>query len=349
MTLVETEIQQIPRPHIITLVDSEHYGKFAIEPLDRGFASTLGNPLRRVLLSSLRGAAVTWIKIDGVLHEYSVVPHVKEEVLELILNVKAIRWKAHSDRPGTMRLEAEGEGKVKAGDIITSVDFDIANPELHLATMDSPDARLSMEFNVEQDKGYIPAQHDEGLPIGVLPVDALFSPVRKVNYTVERTRLGQVTDYERLVLEVWTDGTISAIDAVTQASQILADHFLLFGNVGKDEEEEEIGLLGTAQNVRTEQHNMPIEQLALSARNFNSLKRANLNKVGDILDLEASELRKIRNFGEKSLQELYGRLSEHGLLPESTEDSEIDDSQTGLEEDGAVVVSRASDVDQELL
>ena len=345
MTFAETEIQ-IPRPHIITLTDSEHYGKFAIEPLDRGFAATLGNPLRRVLLSSLRGAAVTWIKIDGVLHEYSVVPHVKEEVLELILNVKAIRLKAHSDRSGTMHLETGGEGEVKAGDISTSTDFDIVNPELHLATMDSSDARLSIEFNIEQDKGYIPAQHDEGLPIGVLPVDALFSPVRKVNYTVERTRLGQVTDYERLVLEVWTDGTITAIEAVTQASQILADHFLLFRNTGKEEEEE--GLAGIAQRTQSEQYNMPIEQLALSARNFNSLKRANLNKVGDILELEASELRKIRNFGEKSLEELYSRLSDYGLLPESTEDSEIDEPQIDPE-DSVVVVSKASDGDEELL
>ncbi len=345
MTLLETEVQ-IPRPHIITLEDSEHYGRFAIEPLDRGFATTLGNPLRRVLLSSLRGTAVTWIKIEGVLHEYSVVPHVKEEVLELILNVKAIRLKSHSDRPGKMRLEVKGEGEIKAGDITTSADFDIANPELHLATLDSPDARLSIEFNVEQDKGYIPAQHDEGLPIGVLPVDALFSPVRKVNYTVERTRLGQVTDYERLVLEVWTDGTVSAIDAVTQASQILVDHFFLFGNAGKDEEED-IGLLGPAQNVRAEQYNMPIEQLGLSARNFNCLKRANLNKVGDVLELEASELRKIRNFGEKSLQELYERLSEYGLLSENTDDSEVGDAQVTAEDDFVVVSS--GDKDEDLL
>jgi DNA-directed RNA polymerase subunit alpha len=179
-----------------------------------------------------------------------------------------------------------------------------------------------------------------------LPVDALFSPVRKVNYTVERTRLGQVTDYERLVLEVWTDGTITAIEAVTQASQILADHFLLFRNTGKEEEEE--GLAGTAQHAQPEQYNMPIEQLALSARNFNSLKRANLNKVGDILELEASELRKIRNFGEKSLEELYSRLSDYGLLPESTEDSEIDEPQIDPE-DSVVVVSKASDGDEDLL
>ena len=347
MTLDEPEI---PRPSIVTLEAIEHYGRFAIEPLERGFGTTLGNPLRRVLLSSLTGTAVTWIKIDGVLHEYSVIPHIKEEVLELILNVKAIRLRSQTDRPGKLRLEVQGEGEVKAGDIVASADFEVANPDLHLATLDSPEATLSVEFNVEQGKGYLPAKHDDGLPIGVLPVDAIFGPVRKVNYTVERTRVGQVTDYERLLLEVWTDGTISAVEAVRRAAQILVEHFFLFSNAGRAEEPggEQRGL---ALAIPAEQYNMPIEQLGLSSRTLNCLKRANINKTGEVLERDASELRKIRNFGEKSLEELYQQLEEHGLMPKPADASPDDVSPEAAEdslEEEALAVPGAGSAEEEL-
>ena len=216
------------KPDVHVLESEDTYGKVAVEPLQRGFGLTIGNPLRRILLSSTTGSAITWVKIDDVVHEYTVIPGVKEEVMELLLNVKRIRIRAQSDRAGKMRLDVAGGGRICAGDIATSSDFEIVNPELHLATLDSEDAHLSIEFNVEQGVGYQPAtlsDVSDSLPVGVLPVDAIFSPVRKVNYAVERTRVGQATDYERLILEVWTDGTIKPVEAVRRAAETLVNHF----------------------------------------------------------------------------------------------------------------------------
>ncbi len=224
------------KPDVHVIESDDTYGKVAVEPLERGFALTLGNPMRRILLSSTNGSAVTWVKIDDVVHEYTAIPGVKEEVMELLLNFKRIRIRAQSERSGKMRLDVSGGGPVCAGDIATSSDFEIVNPELHLATLDSDDAHLSIEFNVEQGVGYVQAvQGDgvDGLPVGVLPLDAIFSPVRKVNYNVERTRVGQVTDYERLVLEVWTDGTITPVEAVRRAAETLVNHFFLFSTLDK--------------------------------------------------------------------------------------------------------------------
>ena len=225
-------------PGVHVLESDDTYGKVAVEPLQRGFGLTIGNPLRRILLSSTNGSAITWVKIDDVVHEYTAIPGVKEEVMELLLNFKRIRIRSQSNRAGKMRLEVTGEGRICAGDIATSSDFEIVNPELHLATLDSVDSHLSIEFNVEQGVGYQPAiQADsaDGLPRGVLPLDAIFSPVRKVNYNIERTRVGQITDYERLVLEVWTEGTIKPEEAVRRAAESLVNHFFLFSNlvVGK--------------------------------------------------------------------------------------------------------------------
>jgi len=301
------------KPEIRVLESEETYGKVAVEPLPRGFGLTIGNPLRRILLSSTNGSAITWVKIDDVVHEYATVPGVKEEVMELLLNVKRIRIRSQSDRAGKMRLDVTGEGRVCAGDISTSSDFEIVNPELHLATLDSDTAHLSMEFNVEQGVGYQVAAQADGTsnpPVGVLPVDAVFSPVRKVNYNVERTRVGQVTDYERLIMEVWTDGTIRAVEAIQQAAENLVDHFFLFSNINKVAEEgtERVPLV-----VSPEIYQTPIEKLELSPRTLNCLKRFHISKVGEVLDMSDDELLKIRNFGEKSLNELKEKLVEHGV------------------------------------
>lgn len=301
------------KPEIRVLESEDTYGKVAVEPLPRGFGLTIGNPLRRILLSSTNGSAVTWVKIDDVVHEYAAVPGVKEEVMEILLNVKRIRIRSQSDRSGKMRLDVTGEGRVCAGDISTSSDFEIVNPELHLATLDSDSAHLSMEFNVEQGVGYQVAAQADGTsnpPVGVLPVDAVFSPVRKVNYNVERTRVGQVTDYERLIMEVWTDGTIRAVEAIQQAAENLVDHFFLFSNINKVAE---VGTERVPLVVSPEIYQTPIEKLELSPRTLNCLKRSHISKVGEVLEMSDDELLKIRNFGEKSLDELKEKLAEHGV------------------------------------
>ena len=300
------------KPEIRVLESEDTYGKVAVEPLPRGFGLTIGNPLRRILLSSTHGSAITWVKIDDVVHEYSALSGVKEEVMELLLNVKRIRIRSQSDRAGKMRLDVTGEGRVCAGDIATSSDFEIVNPELHLATLDADDAHLSIEFNVEQGVGYRPAVQNDGTnsPVGVLPVDAVFSPVRKVNYNIERTRVGQVTDFERLVMEVWTDGTINAVEAIQQAAENLVNHFFLFSNLNRVAEE---GSDRMPLVVSPEVYQMPIEKLELSPRTLNCLKRSHISKVGEVLEMSDDELLKIRNFGEKSLVELKEKLIEHGI------------------------------------
>ena len=306
-------------PEITILEDQETYGKFAFEPLERGYAITVGNPMRRMLLSSIEGTAITWVKIDEVLHEYSTIPNMKEEVMEFLLNVKGICIRSVTGRPGKMRLEIRGEGRVCAGDIATSADFEIVNPELHLATLDSEDAVLSVEFNVDHGKGYQPVPPGgDGLGgplMGVLPIDAIYNPVRKVNYSVERTRVGHVTDYERLVLEVWTDGTISPVEALRKSSQALVNHFFRFSNLGH---EAVGGPDRPSIAVSPEVYQTPIEKLELSPRTLNCLKRAHITKVGHVLEMSNSELLKIRNFGDKSLFELMEKLQGEGIL--STEE-----------------------------
>ena len=301
------------KPEIRVLESEDTYGKVAVEPLPRGFGLTIGNPLRRILLSSTNGSAITWVKIDDVVHEYAAVSGVKEEVMELLLNIKRIRIRSQSDRAGKMRLDVTGEGRVCAGDISTSSDFEIVNPELHLATLDSDDARLSIEFNVEQGVGYQVAVQSDGTsnpPVGVLPVDAVFNPVRKVNYNVEHTRGGQVTDFERLVMEVWTDGTIRAVEAIQQAAENLVDKFFLFSNLNRVAEE---GTERAPLVVSPEIYQTPIEKLELSPRTLNCLKRSHISKVGEVLEMSDDDLLKIRNFGEKSMDELKEKLIEHGV------------------------------------
>ena len=301
------------KPDIRVMESEETYGKVAVEPLQRGFGLTIGNPLRRILLSSTSGSAITWVKIDDVVHEYTAIPGVKEEVMEILLNVKRIRIRSRSDRAGKMRLDVTGEGRVCAGDISTSSDFEIVNPELHLATLDGHGSHLAMEFNVEQGVGYQSTAQSDGAnnpPVGVLPVDAVFNPVRKVNYNVESRRVGQVTDYERLVMEVWTDGTIRPVEAVQQAAENLVSHFFLFSNLNR--------MAGSATDrtplsISPEVYQTPIEKLDLSPRTLNCLKRAHISRVGEILEMADDDLLKIRNFGDKSLVELQEKLAVHGI------------------------------------
>ncbi|MEE9198604.1 MAG: DNA-directed RNA polymerase subunit alpha [Dehalococcoidia bacterium] len=319
------------KPSVEVVETEDTYGKFSIEPLERGFGVTLGNSLRRVLLSSIEGAAVTWIKVDGVQHEYSTIPHVTEDVTEFLLNVKAIRLQSHSDRPGKLVLDVKGEGVVCAGDISPSADYEVVNPELPLANVDSEEGRLSVEFNVERGTGYIPAGNADGLPLGALPVDAIFTPVRKVNYDVDNVRVGQATNKERLILEVWTDGTVSPVDALREAGQNLVEYFFLFSNAGKVLEQGD-DKRPLALSIPPEQYNILIENLGLSARTHNCLKRANIDKVGEVLETSKEELLAIRNFGEKSLMELYQALEAKGLLVTApAEDEAADEGQEGDE------------------
>jgi len=314
------------KPEIRILDGNDTYGKIAIEPLQRGYGITIGNPLRRILLSSIKGAAITWVKIDNVVHEYTAVAGVKEEVIDLMMNIKRIRIHSKSERTGKMRLEVNGEGRVCAGDISTSADFEIVNPELHLATLDSTDSSLSIEFNVEHGVGYQPALQSEGvtgLPVGVLPVDAIFSPVRKVNYNIERTRVGQVTDFERLVLEIWTDGTITPVDAVREAADGLVNHFFLFSNLNRTVEP---GEPRPTLTVSPEIYQTPIERLDLSPRTLNCLKRAHITKVGEVLEMSDDDLLKIRNFGDRSLEELREKLTERGIASYPKDSDELADS-----------------------
>jgi DNA-directed RNA polymerase subunit alpha len=270
-----------------------------------------------VLLSSLPGAAVTAVKIEGVQHEFTSIPHVKEDVIELRLNIKGLRLRALSDVPGRLFLEASGEGAVCAGDIKPSAEFEIVNPELHLATLDSADAQLSITFYVEQGKGYVPASRGDGLPLGVIPVDAVFTPVRRVNYAVGKTRVGQVSNYDKLTLEVWTDGTILPREALAQSAEILTKHFSLFSELGKVHIEGEEPL---APAIPPEKYEMPLEQLGLSARTFNSLRRSGITKVGELLEKNDDDLLALRSFGQKSLEEVQERLETLDLKPRAEEE-----------------------------
>jgi len=293
----------------------ETFGRIVAEPLEAGFGITIGNALRRTLLSALPGTAITAVRIEGVEHEFTTLPHMKEDVVEFLLNVKDIRIRSLTDRPGKMFLDASGEGEVTAGQIQQTADYEIVNPELHLATLDSPEARLSIEFNVEQGRGYVPAGTSDGLAIGVIPVDAIFTPVRRVNYRIEHTRVGQVTNYDRLILEVWTDGSISPTDAVSNAAEVLAEQFAVFSRLGRPEPTMVGRGLGSGAALAPDRYNTPIEELNLSVRAYNCLKRSGLMTVGAVLEKSEEELLALRNFGRKSYDELKEKLVSMGFLP----------------------------------
>ena len=312
---------EVPGLSIVDEENGESYGRFLVQPLEKGWGVTLGNPIRRILLNSLSGTAITWIKIDGIQHEYSTLENMREGIVEFILNVKGVRIKSLTDRPGRLRLDVSGEGEIKAGDIMATSDFEIVNPDHHLATLDNEKARLSVEFNVDQGTGNLVGSNDEGLPIGVLPVDAIFSPVRKVNFEVEPTRVGQNSDLEKLVIEVWTDKTISPLDALQSASNQLMDKFYLFTQFDKKLEESDAP---TLPGVSPEIFNTLVETLDLSARTLNCLKRANINRVGEVLMMPKGDVLKIRNFGQKSLDELYDKLAEYNYLPNENGENSVE-------------------------
>ncbi len=294
----------------------EDYARIVAAPLPPGFGITLGNALRRVLLSSLQGAAVTSVRIDGVQHEFSTIPNVKEDTIEFLLNVKEMRLRALAERPGTMVLDISGrEGPIVAADIQIPEHYEIVNPDLYLATVNSADGRLYVEFNVEQGRGYQPAGQVDGTTIGVIPVDAIFSPVRKVNYRIEHTRVGQATNYDKLTLEVWTDGTVSGVDAVSKSADILVEQFTLFSHMGRPALPTVERGLGAGIQLTPDKYHMAIEDLNLSMRAYNCLRRSGLMAVGQVLEKSEEELLALRNFGRKSYDELRERLDELGLLP----------------------------------
>ena len=306
---------QLAVPQIEIVESDDDFARIVAEPLEPGFGITVGNALRRVLLSSLPGAAVVSVRIDGVQHEFSTIPHMKEDTIEFLLNVKELRLRALSDRPGKLFLEITGrEGGITAADIQAPPDYEIVNTGLHLATLDSTDAELRVEFNVEQGRGYVPAGQTDGLPIGVIPVDAIFTPVHKVNYKVEHTRVGQASNFDRLVLEVWTDGTVSAVEAISQSADILLSQLALFSQLGKPSPPLVERGLGAGTVLTPGRYNTPIEDLQLSVRAYNCLKRSGLMTVGQVLEKSEDELLSLRNFGRKSYDELRDRLIELGFL-----------------------------------
>jgi DNA-directed RNA polymerase subunit alpha len=305
-------------PHITATESEQNYASYDIEPLEAGYGSTLGNSLRRVLLSSLSGAAVTSIKIDGVQHEFQDVPGVKEDVTDIVLNVKRLRLRSFSDRPVTMRIEVTGERQITGADIQAPSTIEIVNPDAYICTVDDPNARFEMELMVESGKGYVPAESKEDQPIGQIPVDAIFSPVERVSYTVSNTRVGQMTNYDKIVLQIWTDGTITPDEALRQASHILVQHFQMIAEWNEPGiVEPAIPTLPGATSFQIPQkiYDTPIEELDLSVRAYNCLKRSNITKVGQVLTMSRDDLLAVRNFGEKSLTELADRLIQRKLLP----------------------------------
>lgn len=302
-----------PRIECLESPDDISYGKFVVEPLERGYGTTLGNSLRRVLLSSLPGYAPTSIRIAGVQHEFSTIPGVKEDVTEVVLNVKGIIARLHCDGPKTVYIEAAGECEVTAGDIKADAEVEILNPELHIASL-GPDGALSMEITLDHGRGYIPADKNKSAQqvIGTIPVDSIYAPVLKVNYAVENTRVGNQTDFDKLTIEVWTDKTISARDALSLGAKILCDHFTLFTDLS-----DTIGNSCTVVEKEPERPDtvmkMTIEELDLSVRSFNCLKRANINTVEDLTNKTEEEMIKVRNLGRKSLEEVEHKLAMMGL------------------------------------
>jgi DNA-directed RNA polymerase subunit alpha len=297
---------------IETVESKEGYGKFSVEPIEKGFSVTLGNSMRRVLLGFLQGAAVTRVRIEGIHHEFSVIPHVKEDTTEFLLNVKALRLKPISGEAAKLLLDIDGERRVTAADIRPSADFEIANPDLYLAYLDSADARLNVEFDIELGRGYREAESSGSLPVDVIPVDAIFTPVRKVNFTVEPIHMGQETRHERLWLEVWTDGTITPAEAVSRAATTLIDQLSPLSGLSRvalPVGEKEMARPTIAPDLA----GMPVEQLNLSVRTLNCLRRGNINTVGELMSKSEKELMSLRNFGIKSKQELEERLESLGL------------------------------------
>jgi DNA-directed RNA polymerase subunit alpha len=313
----------LPKIEVDNDVNTLNYGRFIIGPLESGYGITIGNALRRVLLSSLLGAAVSSIRVNDVPHEFSDIPNAREDMTQLILNVKKLRLKLTDCETARLRLEVQGEGVVTAADLQLPPEVEVVNPDLYLLTLDSEDAQFEMELAVDQGRGYSPSDERGRLPIGEIPVDAIYSPVRRVNYDVERARVGQMTNYDRLILEIWTDGTLRPEDTLSQSAQTLVTHLRMIAGISEETlamEEAEV----EEPAIPNEVYEVPIEQLDLSVRVFNSLKRTGITKVGEVLDmLEKGEdaMLAIRNFGEKSLRELQDQLSAKGFLSEDEDEA----------------------------
>ncbi len=307
-------MQDLILPRIKNTKTQGNYASYDIEPLEAGYGMTLGNALRRVLLSSLPGAAVTSVRIDRVQHEFQDIPNVKEDVTDIVLNIKKLRLRSFSDHPVSMRLEVSGEHQVTAADIAAPSTVEIVNPDLYIATLDNDNAHLEMELVVEAGRGYVPADSKEDQPIGVIPVDAIYTPVQKVNYSVEHTRVGQMTNYDKIVMDIWTDGTITPDEALRQSADILVRHFTQLANYRATLAEPEKPPL-SSMPIPQKIYDTPIEELDLSVRAYNCLKRSNITKVGQVLSMNEEDLLGVRNFGEKSLQELRERLLARNFLP----------------------------------
>lgn len=308
---------EIEKPRIETeeLTEDGKHGRFVVEPLERGFGNTLGNSLRRVLLSSLEGCAVTSIKIDGVLHEFSTIPGVKEDVTEIVLNMKSVVAKLYETSPKVVEISAQGPCVVTAGDIKCDSEVEILNPEQHIATL-GEDAKLNMEITIDKGRGYIPAERNKLISgnnvIGVLPIDSIYTPVLKVNYTVDNTRVGQITDYDKLTLDVWTNGLINAQEAVSLAAKVLTEHLNLFVNLSDKASSAEV-MVEKDDKGKEKILEMTIEDLDLSVRSFNCLKRAGINTVEDLINKSEEDMMKVRNLGRKSLEEVIQKLNSLGF------------------------------------
>ena len=313
---------EIVKPTITKEIDENgHYGKFVVEPLERGYGTTLGNCMRRILLSSLPGAAITSVKIDGILHEFSTIPGVKEDVTEIILNLKRLAVRINGDENKRAIINAVGPKEVTAADIIVDEDTEIFNPDLHIATL-ADNATLVMEMNLTSGRGYVPAEQNkkENTPIAEIPVDSIFTPVKKVNFTVDNTRVGQVTDFDKLTLELWTDGSITPEEGVSIGAKIMQEHLNLFIGLGSDVDEMEF-MIEKDEDRKVKALEMTIEDLELSVRSFNCLKRASINTVEELTQRSEEDMMKVRNLGMKSLVEVKNKLAELGLSLKPNDDN----------------------------
>ncbi|CAM3498300.1 DNA-directed RNA polymerase subunit alpha [Hydrogenibacillus schlegelii] len=308
-----------PKIEVVEVSPDGSYGKFVVEPLERGYGTTLGNSLRRVLLSSIPGAAVTSVQIDGVLHEFSTIDGVYEDVTEIILNLKKLSLRIHSDEEKVLTVEADGEGDVLAGDIRADSDVEILNPELKIATL-APGARLHMRMTARRGRGYVSAEGNkrDDAPIGVIPIDSIYSPVLRVNYTVENTRVGQITNYDKLTLEVWTDRSVRPEEAVSYAAKILIEHLNLFVTLSGEGSSAEF-MIEKEKDKREKVLELPIEELDLSVRSYNCLKRAGINTIGELTEKTEEDMMKVRNLGKKSLEEVIQKLASFGLSLKKSE------------------------------
>lgn len=302
-----------PIIEIVDKKDDETYGRFVIEPLERGYGTTLGNSLRRIMLSSLPGVAVTSVKIEGVLHEFSTIPGVKEDVIEILLNLKGLAADIYTDEPKVIYIEASEEGEITAGDILADSDVDILNPEMHIATL-AKGATLNMEMRIEKGRGYVAAEKNKysGMPIGTIPMDSIFSPIKKVIFLVENTRVGQITDFDKLTLDIWTDGTTTPEEALSLAAKVLSEHLNLFINLTEHATTVEI-MVEKEESEKERIREMSIEELELSVRSSNCLRRANIDTVEKLTLKSEEDMIKVRNLGRKSLNEIKHKLAEIGL------------------------------------